>query len=108
MKPGLVINQTSSSYVLYGLMPMFTSQKQIEDTVFLAEAANNEPKTFSEAIASPEANLWQEAIKSELDSLYENNTWSIVPVLPAGRKAIDSKWIFKKKLLPDGSVEQYK
>lgn len=37
-----------------------------------------------------------------------NNTWELVD-LPRGRKpAISSKWIFKKKLKPDGSIDKYK
>ena len=36
-----------------------------------------------------------------------NHTWELVE-LPKGSKAINFKWIFKKKLKTDGSVERYK
>ena len=37
----------------------------------------------------------------------ENNTW-ILTDLPPECKPIDCKWIFKKKLRPDGTVDKYK
>ena len=43
------------------------------------------------------APLWKEAIKSEMESIMENNTWELVD-LPPGSKPIGHKWIFKKKL----------
>ena len=33
-----------------------------------------EPQTFNEAISTPEAAYWQEAVKSELDSIMQNHT----------------------------------
>ena len=36
-----------------------------------------------------------------------NHTWELVD-LPKGNKAIGCKWIFKKKLRTDGSVDRYK
>jgi hypothetical protein len=37
----------------------------------------------------------------------DNGTWELVK-LPAGRKAIGSKWVFKIKRNTDGSIECYK
>ena len=37
----------------------------------------------------------------------ENNTW-ILTDLPPGCKTIGCKWIFTKKLRPDGIVDKYK
>ncbi|WKA06999.1 hypothetical protein VitviT2T_024870 [Vitis vinifera] len=39
--------------------------------------------------------------------LLRNNTWSLVD-LPAGRKVIRCKWIFRVKENPDGSINKYK
>jgi hypothetical protein len=68
---------------------------------------NSDPLTYQAALSSPDAKFWQEAIDSELKSLKDNNTWVIVPK-PSDRKPIGCKWIFKKKLNPDGSVARYK
>ena len=39
--------------------------------------------------------------------MYENKVWTL-EVLPEGRKAIQNKWIFKKKTNADGNVTVYK
>ncbi|MCO5578964.1 hypothetical protein L7F22_032815 [Adiantum nelumboides] len=43
----------------------------------------------------------------EMDALVKNDTWDLVR-LPSGKKAIDSKWVYKVKCKSDGSVERYK
>jgi hypothetical protein len=36
-----------------------------------------------------------------------NETWEVIEC-PYGCKPIGSKWVFKKKLWPDGTIERYK
>ena len=43
----------------------------------------------------------------EMDSLDNNEAWDIVE-LPAGRKSVGRKWLFKKKFNAEGKVEKYK
>eukprot|EP00253_Pinus_taeda_P003596 PITA_03596 len=43
----------------------------------------------------------------EMTSLHKNEAWDLVE-LPAGRKPIGSKWVFKKKTNAKGKVEKYK
>jgi hypothetical protein len=64
------------------------------------------PSTIEEAYSSPDANFWKEAIRSEKDSIMSNATWEVVE-RPYGCKPIGSKWVFKKKLRPDGTIERY-
>ncbi|KAL0424089.1 UNVERIFIED_CONTAM: Retrovirus-related Pol polyprotein from transposon TNT 1-94, partial [Sesamum radiatum] len=59
------------------------------------------------AMASLEAKQWKEAVKSEMDSIVSNGTWVLVD-LPPGCTTIGCKWIFKKKLKPDGSIDKFK
>ena len=66
-----------------------------------------EPSTLKEALGSQEAAEWQEAMKMEMDSLHSNDVWDLVK-LPEGRKVIGSKWVFKRKLSPDGTVQRHK
>lgn len=54
-----------------------------------------------------DADLWQEAINKEIDSLESNNTWHLVD-LHFGCKSIDCKWILKTKLKSDRTVDKYK
>src|SRR3954454_16055560 len=46
-------------------------------------------------------------MKSEMESMYENQVWTLVD-LPDGRKAVENKWIFKKKIDADGNITVYK
>jgi len=63
----------------------------------------NDPIRFLEAISSPDAKHWDKAIKTELDSMKKNNTWTLVDLLK-GVKPIGCKWIFKKKYHSDGEI----
>ncbi|CAL8175186.1 unnamed protein product [Prunus armeniaca] len=58
-------------------------------------------------MASPEAPLWKEAVNSEVESIMQNHTWELVD-LPPGNKLIGYKWIFKRKLKADGTIDKYK
>ncbi|GAU26739.1 hypothetical protein TSUD_317370 [Trifolium subterraneum] len=74
---------------------------------YAAYTLNEDPANLQEALSSMDADLWQEAINDEMDSLESNKTWHLVE-LPPGCKPIGCKWILKKKLKPDGTVEKYK
>ena len=56
---------------------------------------------------SQDARFWEEAINDEMDSIMENKTWKLVD-LPPGSKPIGCKWIFKKKMKVDGTIEKFK
>ncbi|BBH07178.1 transposable element gene [Prunus dulcis] len=71
---------------------------------FLVEG---DPSTYKEAVMSVDAPFWKEAINDEFQSIIQNNTWMLTN-LPAGNKAIGCKWVFRKKLKPDGSIDKYK
>ena len=43
----------------------------------------------------------------EMASLHKNKAWDLVE-LPAGRKPIGRKWVFKKRMNVEGKVEKYK
>ena len=35
------------------------------------------PRTIEEAYSSPDADLWKEAVRSEMDSIMSNGTWEV-------------------------------
>ena len=47
------------------------------------------------------------ATDEEYSSLVSMNAW-VLTELPPGYKAIPCKWVFKRKLNADGSIERYK
>ncbi|KAL0290025.1 UNVERIFIED_CONTAM: Retrovirus-related Pol polyprotein from transposon RE1 [Sesamum angustifolium] len=63
-----------------------------------------EPSSFEDAVQNLK---WQKAMNKELKALSDNNTWSFMQ-LPKEKKAIGSKWVFKIKYNPNGTVERYK
>ncbi|GKD12310.1 putative RNA-directed DNA polymerase [Tanacetum coccineum] len=67
----------------------------------------DEPTNYKEAMASPEAAKWKEAMKSEIQSMYDNQVWNLVDTTPS-LKTVGCKWIFKKKTDMDGKVHTYK
>ncbi|KAJ9553540.1 hypothetical protein OSB04_017585 [Centaurea solstitialis] len=66
-----------------------------------------DPKSFKEAMKSRDAAFWKEAIDDELSSILENNTW-VLSDLPPGSKPLGCKWIFKKKMKVDGTIDKFK
>ncbi|GKD40542.1 putative RNA-directed DNA polymerase, partial [Tanacetum coccineum] len=63
-----------------------------------------EPKTYKEASTDSK---WVEAMNLEMEALYRNGTRELT-ILPKGRKAISSKWVFKIKYKSIGEVDRYK
>ena len=58
-------------------------------------------------MSSPEPPLWKEIVISEVESILQNHTWELVD-LPPGCKPLGYKWIFKRKMKADGSIDKYK
>src|SRR3954463_13675809 len=68
---------------------------------------SDQPTSYKEAMEGPESEKWLEAMKSKIDSIYTNKVWTLVDI-PEDRKAIENKWIFKKKTDADRNVYVYK
>ena len=67
----------------------------------------NDPKTYKQAMKSPNAKQWENAMKEELSSLNKHNTWDLVD-LPAGKNLVGCKWVFKTKRDASGAVDRFK
>lgn len=63
-----------------------------------------EPRGFKSAIKYPH---WLSTMQEEMDALYTNRTWDLVPP-PADTNIVGSKWVFRTKYKSDGSIERYK
>src|ERR1041385_8339264 len=62
--------------------------------------------SYKEAMEGPESEKWLESMKSKIDSMYNNKVCTLVDILE-DRKALENKWIFKKKTDADGNVSVY-
>ncbi|KPJ11482.1 Retrovirus-related Pol polyprotein from transposon TNT 1-94 [Papilio machaon] len=82
-----------------------------DDTVSIAVAMtachNGEPQTIQDALSGPDAEHWRKAIADEYKSFEKNKAWNLT-LLPAGKKAVKCKWVFKKKLGSEGELLHYK
>ncbi len=83
----------------------FCDSTQLQPTKAAAELAT--PELFSEAIASPDAKQWVEAMRLEHQALLANRTYTLVP-LPQGHVAVRTRWLYKIKSCADGTIERYK
>ncbi|KAJ1025409.1 hypothetical protein NDA13_004221 [Ustilago tritici] len=89
-----------------------TDDNRLEIAVkeMLAEAHTavlNLTPTLKEALASDDAQQWQEAICKELDGLEAMGTWEIVDV-PPNANLVDSKIVLRLKLDADSVPVQHK
>ncbi|PHT72322.1 hypothetical protein T459_23107 [Capsicum annuum] len=58
-------------------------------------------------MSSLDSSFWKEAVNSEIDSILSNHTWELVD-LPLKNKLLGSKWIFKRKMKEDDTIDKYK
>ena len=70
------------------------------------ESSADDPKTYKQAMKSPEREKWVEACAAEVASLVENKVFAVVdrPCHPV----ITREWVFKRKRGLSGEVEKYK
>lgn len=66
------------------------------------------PSTYKETISDRvHSRQWKEAIEEEIQNLEYHQTWEY-DHLPADRKTVVSKWVFKVKYASDESIARYK
>ncbi|KAK1649354.1 hypothetical protein QYE76_067159 [Lolium multiflorum] len=90
--------------------PKRSKRRRIEKSFgddFIVYLVDDTPTSIAEAYASPDADDWKEAVHNEMDSILSNGTWELSE-RPHGCKLVGCKWVFKKKLRPDGTIEKYK
>jgi hypothetical protein len=79
----------------------------LDSEEFAGISAGTDPRTYKQAMNSPDVLHWKKAMLEEINALLQNGTWEIVR-LPEGEKAIGSGWVFRIKRNADGSIERYK
>ena len=79
---------------------------QYGEWIYIAHRLDD-TSTVKEALSSPEKREWMKAMESEINSQNTNKIWDLAE-LPCGRKAIGSKWVFKRKYDSGGNMKQHK
>jgi len=78
-----------------------------ETRQLVSPSVESDPLTYKEAMSSSDSSFWKEALDDEMNSIIGNHTWELVD-LPSGAKPLPGRWLFKKKLKVDGTIEKYK
>ena len=71
------------------------------------ELIDDEPTSYKDAMLSEDSDKWHDAMKSEIQSMYDNQVWNLIDP-PPSVKPVGCKWVFKKKTDMDGNVHTYK
>jgi hypothetical protein len=76
----------------------------------LASLEDRTPRTYREAMASPDAKEWRASMDREMNSCDELRVWDLVPrsSVPAGHPVLQPKWVYKIKVDQNGNVEVFK
>ncbi|GJV69391.1 zinc finger, CCHC-type containing protein [Tanacetum coccineum] len=75
------------------------------DCIFVGYAKHS--KAYSDDVPSEIPEPRKEVIDDEIVSIMENNTW-VLSDLPPGCKPLGYKWIFKRKMKVDGTIDKFK
>lgn len=106
LKDFVTTDKNKKSKVSYPLFTQTDIDSIPEDHfAFLANALPHpDPVSYMHACKN---DGWVDAMNQELHALETNDTWALTS-LPPGHKAINSKWVYKTKFKPDGSIERLK
>lgn len=88
-----VVSENANEPTLHGRREV-RRPVQFDDYFMLADGV--EPITYAEAISCENATEWQDAKDSEMNSLLENNTWTLIDKVDDVH-LVDCKWVYKLK-----------
>jgi hypothetical protein len=72
---------------------------------FLNILVKKESRTYSKAMSYLKASFWKETINNEIKSIINNHILELLN-LPIGSKPLDYKWIFKRKMKVNGTIDK--
>lgn len=84
-------------------------QDQLVAEIFAMAAGLSQkiPRSYKAAMKSEDSGLWREACEREINMLRRMKVWEETD-LPAGKRAVSSKWVLGKKHDANGVVTKYK
>ena len=69
---------------------------------------DQEPNTVKQAYALQDRVKWREAVDVEMEMIQQFNVFSFPMLLPQGKKALNCRWVFKRKQDQFGNIVRYK
>lgn len=83
------------------------SAQQEGQELYSIEARAETPRTYEEAIHSPDAEQWMQAMDEEMRSFRDHNVFTLVQKEP-WMKIIGGRWVYALKRGPDGRIVKHK
>lgn len=81
-------------------------RSQIHHAKLTTHDAEDDPKSYEEAMTRSDKKKWLTAMKEEIDSLKKNDVWVLVN--RPKTNVVTNKWVLKIKRKPDGSIDRYR
>ncbi|MBW0473475.1 hypothetical protein O181_013190 [Austropuccinia psidii MF-1] len=82
------------------------SRRKIHSTSFVS-TINPDPKTYMQALHSPEKDFWIDTIRTELDNMAKHQVWTPLNH-PPNLKPLSTTWVFKKKTNENSNLTKFK
>eukprot|EP01018_Ginkgo_biloba_P009783 Gb_07759 [translate_table: standard] len=77
--------------------------EQVNFSLMAKVLTKDKPSTFEKARKEKK---WNAAMDVEIQAVQKNKTWDLVK-LPAGKKVIGCRWVYKTKYRADGSIDKH-
>ena len=75
---------------------------------YVCVATETEPNTIKQALSLPDRKFWKEAVDTELKMITDFDVFTDPMPLPHGKKALNQRWVFKRKKDEHGNIIKYK
>jgi hypothetical protein len=90
------VPQTPASVVRISTRLSRPPERYSPSLYYLLLIDSGEPECYEEAMQVDTKKKWEQGMKEEMDSLVNNQTWDLVQ-LPAGKRKLHNKWVYKLK-----------
>jgi len=80
---------------------------KIFDFVFLTYLVENETWIYFKAMSSPNTSYWKEILNIKIEFIMNNYIWKLMDFIFKS-KLLNYKWIFKRKMKADDTIDKYK
>jgi hypothetical protein len=90
------VPQTPASVVRKCTRLSIPPERYSPSLYYLLLTDSSEPECYEEAMQVDTKNKWEQGMKEQMDSLENNQNWDLVK-FPAGKRALQNKWVYKLK-----------